>query len=111
MCPASRAGTYRAGDSAHARAPPRESVKERDLDRCQGPHHRCEPGAPRGSYDIEASCETLSEITDAVVAETPVWRNRPLDPVHPVLLIDAIVVNARDAQVVNRPVMSPSAST
>jgi len=33
-----------------------------------------------------------------------VWQNRPLDAVHPVLSIDAIVVKARDAQVANRPV-------
>ena len=32
------------------------------------------------------------------------WQNRPLDPVYPVMLIDAIVVKIRDGQVANRPV-------
>ncbi len=32
------------------------------------------------------------------------WQNRPLDGVYPVLLIDAIVIKVRDAQVANRPV-------
>ena len=57
-----------------------------------------------GSYATEVNRETISEITDAVVADTPVWQNRPLDPMDPVLLIDAIVVKVRDAQVANRPV-------
>ena len=32
------------------------------------------------------------------------WQNRPLDPVYPVVLIDAIVLKIRDGQVANRPV-------
>ena len=32
------------------------------------------------------------------------WQNRPLDRLYPVLLIDAIVIKVRDAQVANRPV-------
>ncbi len=32
------------------------------------------------------------------------WQNRPLDRVYPVVLIDAIVIKVRDAQVANRPV-------
>ncbi|MFD4144099.1 transposase [Streptomyces sp. NPDC058572] len=32
------------------------------------------------------------------------WRTRPLDPVYPVVLIDAIHVRIRDGQVANRPV-------
>ena len=55
-------------------------------------------------YDTEESRETLSKITDENVADMAVWQNRPLDAVHPVLLIDAIVVKVRDAQVANRPV-------
>ena len=55
-------------------------------------------------YDTEVSRETISKITDEIVADMAVWQNRPLDAIYPVLLIDAIVVKVRDAQVANRPV-------
>ena len=55
-------------------------------------------------YGAEVSKDTISRITDAVVAEMVEWQNRPLDPVYPVLFIDAIVVKVRDGQVTNRPV-------
>ena len=55
-------------------------------------------------YDTEVSRETISKITDEIVADMAVWQNRPLDAVYPVLLIDAIVVKVHDAQVANRPV-------
>ena len=55
-------------------------------------------------YDTEVSRETISKITDEIVADMAVLQNRPLDAVYPVLLIDAIVVKVRDAQVANRPV-------
>jgi putative transposase len=32
------------------------------------------------------------------------WQNRPLDPVYPVVFIDAIHVKVRDGQVANRPI-------
>jgi transposase-like protein len=32
------------------------------------------------------------------------WRTRPLDPVYPVVFIDAIHVKIRDGHVANRPV-------
>ena len=32
------------------------------------------------------------------------WQNRPLDAIYPVLLIDAITIKVRGAQVANRPV-------
>ena len=54
-------------------------------------------------YDTEVSRETISKITDEIVSDMAVWQNRPLDAVYPVLLIDAIVVKVRDAQVANRP--------
>ena len=55
-------------------------------------------------YDTGVSRETISKITDEIVADMAVWQNRPLDAVYPVLLIDAIVVKVRDAQVANGPV-------
>lgn len=55
-------------------------------------------------YDTDVSRDTISKITDAVVEDLIAWQNRPLDKVYPVLLIDAIVIKVRDAQVANRPV-------
>ncbi len=55
-------------------------------------------------YDTTVSRETISKITDEIVDDMVAWQNRPLDPVYPVLLIDAIVIKVRDAQVANRPV-------
>ena len=55
-------------------------------------------------YGTEISRETISKITDAIVDDMVAWQNRPLDPIYPVLLIDAIVIKVRDAQVANRPV-------
>ncbi|MBU3690344.1 MAG: IS256 family transposase [Acidimicrobiales bacterium mtb01] len=55
-------------------------------------------------YGTEISRETISKITDAVVGEMNLWQNRPLDRMYPVVLIDAIVIKVRDAQVANRPV-------
>ena len=55
-------------------------------------------------YDTTVSRETISKITDEIVADMTAWQNRPLDGCYPVLLIDAIVIKVRDAQVANRPV-------
>ena len=46
--------------------------------------------------------ETISKITDAIVAEMNDWFARPLDRVYPVVFIDAIQVRVRDGQVANR---------
>jgi mutator family transposase len=43
-------------------------------------------------------------ITDAVVEGMAEWQNRPLDPVYPVIFVDAIGVKIRDGQVANRPI-------
>ena len=55
-------------------------------------------------YDTTVSRETISKITDQVIEDMVAWQNRPLDSCYPVLLIDAIVIKVRDAQVANRPV-------
>ena len=55
-------------------------------------------------YGTDVSRDTISRITDAVLADLQAGQNRPLDPIYPVLLIDAIVVKVRDTQVANRPV-------
>ena len=55
-------------------------------------------------YGASVSKETVSKITDKVVEEMTAWCNRPLDPVYPVIFIDAIVVKVRDGQVRNKPI-------
>ena len=55
-------------------------------------------------YGASVSKETVSKITDKVVEEMTEWCNRPLDPVYPVIFIDAIVVKVRDGQVRNKPI-------
>ncbi len=54
-------------------------------------------------YGATVSKDTISRITEKVVGELAEWQNRPLDPVYPVIFIDAIVVKVRDGQVTNRP--------
>jgi transposase-like protein len=55
-------------------------------------------------YGTSVSRDTVSRITDAIVADMEAWQSRPLDSVYAVVLIDAIVVKVRDTQVANRPV-------
>jgi transposase-like protein len=55
-------------------------------------------------YGTELSRDAISNITDRVLDGLAEWQNRPLDPVYPVIFIDAIHVKIRDGQVVNRPV-------
>ncbi len=52
---------------------------------------------------VELSHDTISKITDAVLDEVKAWQHRPLDPVYPILYIDALVVKVRDgAHVINK---------
>lgn len=55
-------------------------------------------------YGAQVSRQTISTITDKVVEGMVEWQNRPLDPVYPVVFIDAIHVKVRDGQVSNRPI-------
>src|SRR3954447_15976057 len=49
--------------------------------------------APIGA---ELSAETISNITEAVAAEVRAWQARPLEPVYPIVYLDALVVKVRD---------------
>jgi transposase-like protein len=55
-------------------------------------------------YGASVSKETISRITDKVVAEMQEWASRPLDAVYVAIFVDAIVVKVRDGQVANRPI-------
>jgi putative transposase len=55
-------------------------------------------------YGTSVSKETISVITDRVLDTMAEWQSRPLDPVYPVIFVDAIYLKIRDGQVANRPV-------
>ncbi len=55
-------------------------------------------------YGADVSRQTISTITDKVVEGMTEWQNRPLDPVYPVVFLDAIHVKIRDGKVANRPI-------
>ena len=44
-------------------------------------------------YGTDVSRELVSKVTDAVVEQMIEWQHRPQDPVYPVILIDAIMLN------------------
>jgi putative transposase len=51
---------------------------------------------PAEVYGAQVSKETISKITDAVLADMTEWLNRPLERVYVAVFIDAIVVKVRD---------------
>jgi putative transposase len=55
-------------------------------------------------YGAGVSKETISKITDRVMESMAEWQSRPLDPIYPVIFVDAIRVKIRDGNVVNRPI-------
>jgi len=51
-------------------------------------------------YGTDISPSLISTVTDAVVDEVAKWQGRPLDPVWPIIYLDAIVMKVRDQGVV-----------
>lgn len=56
------------------------------------------------TYGAQVSKQTISTITEKVLEGMAAWQTRPLDPVYPVIFIDAVNVKIRDGQVANRPI-------
>ena len=52
-------------------------------------------------YGTELSPEAISKVTDSVLDEVRAWQSRPLDPVWPIVYLDALVVKVRDQNVVH----------
>lgn len=52
-------------------------------------------------YDADVSPALISKVTDIVTDEITAWQNRPLDPVYPIIYIDALIVKVRDGGAVN----------
>ncbi len=55
-------------------------------------------------YGAEVSRQSISTITDRVLEGMAEWQSRPLDPVCPVVFVDAVHVKIRDGAVANRPI-------
>jgi transposase-like protein len=47
-------------------------------------------------YNVDISPELVSRVTDEVKGLVEEWRNRPLEPIYPVVFFDALRVNIRD---------------
>lgn len=62
-------------------------------------------GHLREIYGVEASPSLISEVTDAVMEEVNAWQTRPLEPLYPILFLDALMVKMRhEGRVENRAV-------
>lgn len=56
-------------------------------------------------YGVEISPTLISNVTDEVLAEVKSWQNRPLDPLYPIVYLDAIRIKVRsDGHVHNQAV-------
>ncbi len=51
-------------------------------------------------YGVDVSPDLISRVTDSVKDEVTAWQNRPLDPVYPIVYLDALVVKGRDGGMV-----------
>ena len=51
-------------------------------------------------YAVDVSPELISRVTDEVKELAAEWRGRPLEPLYPVVFLDALRVNIRDGGVV-----------
>jgi putative transposase len=47
-------------------------------------------------YGVEIGRDTISTVTDAVLADVEAWRTRPLEPVYPIVYFDALRVKVRE---------------
>lgn len=56
-------------------------------------------------YGVEVSPTLISNVTEAVQDEVRAWQNRPLEPLYPIVYLDALYVRMREnGQVQNRAV-------
>ena len=54
-------------------------------------------------YGVTVSPETISAITESVMADVREWQNRPLEKSYPILFLDALRVNSRqDGKNINK---------
>jgi len=46
-------------------------------------------------YGVEISPSFISTVTDAIMPEVKAWQGRPLEPLYPVVFLDAIRIKSR----------------
>jgi putative transposase len=63
------------------------------------------------SMGIEISHDTISRITDEVLEEMRAWQVRPLEPVYPVVYIDALVAKVKDGGAVRNKAVNIAVGT
>ena len=49
-------------------------------------------------YGLKVSADLISRVTDAVLEEVSDWQNRALEPLYPIVFLDALRVKIRDAE-------------
>ena len=47
-------------------------------------------------YGIEVSDSLVSKITDKIIPELEEWKNRRLEPIYPIVYMDAMVFKIKD---------------
>jgi putative transposase len=56
-------------------------------------------------YGVDVSAGLISDVTDGVMEEVKAWQDRPLEPLYPILYLDALMVKMRhEGKVENRAV-------
>jgi len=56
-------------------------------------------------YGVEVSPDLISTVTNEIMKEVIEWQSRPLDPIYPIVYLDAIVIKGRmDGKVSNKSV-------
>ena len=54
-------------------------------------------------YSVEVSPDLISTVTDGVIDEVRAWQSRPLDPLYPILYLDALQVKIKsEGRVANK---------
>jgi putative transposase len=56
-------------------------------------------------YGQSLSPETISTITDSVLERAKEWQSRPLQPVYPIIFLDALVIKLKQERVVKNAVL------
>lgn len=54
----------------------------------------------RDLYGVDVSPDLVSRVTSSILTELEDWQKRPLEPLYPIVYLDALVVKVRDSGVV-----------
>jgi len=47
-------------------------------------------------YGVNISAELVSNVTAGIIEEVKEWQNRPLEPIYPIVYLDALVIKVKD---------------